>query len=109
MQRAQCQLTKRVSGVSRPAPERAGAYAMHLDPRNTPDKGIGSCVAQKMDLAAAAEELVGQRLGGEQMSAGAAGGEHKGHGHRPLPSSRRRVSASIIPIPRPSASNEDPP
>ena len=31
-----------------------------------------------MDLAARAEQLAGQRLGREQMSAGAAGGEHEG-------------------------------
>ena len=82
---------------------------VRLDFASPPGESLGSCIAEEMHLAAAAEQLGCQRLGREQMAAGAAGGEHEGRTHSSLPPSRRRVSASIIPMPSPSASIDDPP
>ena len=61
------------------------------------------------------DEPLGQRLRREQMPAGAAGGEHEtrarrsARAHTSLPPRRRRVSASIMPMPNASASIDDPP
>ena len=109
LQDPQREFAQRVRGVRRPAPESPGAHMMDLDPGNPSGKGLGPQIGEKVDLTPAAQKLDRQRLGREQMPAGAAGSEHIGRAHSPLPPSRRRVSASIIPMPRPSASSDDPP
>src|SRR6516165_9069255 len=103
------QFGERFDCLTGPAAEPPGAHAMDFDPRNASGKGIDSSVAQKVDSAAVAEQLARQRLRREHMSSGAAGSEREGHAHSAPPASRRRVSASIIPMPSPSASIEDPP
>jgi hypothetical protein len=98
-----------VGGVGRAAPDPPGPHAVDLKSGHTSGKSVGSCIAEEMDRFAALEELAGERLGREKVPAGAAGGEHEGAIHNGLPPSRRLVSASIIPIPSPRASIEDPP
>ena len=95
--------------VRRPTARLRRAHMMRLDPGDPPGEGVGSRVADEMHRATSVEKLDGQRLGREQMTAGPAGREHKAPAHSSPPPSRRRVSASIIPIPSPSASIEDPP
>jgi hypothetical protein len=80
-----------------------------FEPGHASSKSVGSCIAEEMDLLAALKELAGERLGREQVPAGAAGGEYEGAVHSGLPPRRRLVRASIIPIPSPRASIEDPP
>jgi len=66
-----------------------------------------------MDPGAALNQLFGQRLGRKQVPAGTAGGEDEarcaGRAQNSFPPSRRRVSASIIPMPSASASIDEPP
>ena len=80
-----------------------------VDPAGIPGKAGGPRIGHQMDPHAAIGELPGHRLGREQVAAGAARGEHERRAHNALPASRRRVSASSIPIPNPSASIEEPP
>ncbi len=70
-----------------------------LDPR----------IGQQPHLAAMPNQFRSKRLGRKQMAAGSAGSEDERPAHRALPASRRRVNASIIPIPMPRASIEEPP
>src|SRR5947209_19908079 len=95
--------------MRRSSPQLRGTHMMGLDLGKPPGEGLRSCIAEEMHLAALAEQLGRQRFGRKQMTAGAAGREHEGPAHSSPPPRRRRVSASIIPIPSPSASSEDPP
>ncbi len=95
--------------MCRSTPQLGGTHMMRFDFDSPPSEGLGSRIAEEMHLAAPAEQLEGQRLSGEQMAAGAAGREREGPAHSSPPPRRRRVSASIIPMPSPNASIEDPP
>ena len=64
--------------MRRSAPQLGGTHMVRLDLGNPPGEGLGSRIAEEMHLAAPAEQLDGQRLGREQMAAGAAGREHEG-------------------------------
>ncbi len=108
------QLGHAMGSAHRPAAEPGGAHPMDLDAGNPSGKGIGPRIGQEMHRPAARDELGRERLGREQVTAGAAGGEHegpagRGRAHNALPASRRRVSASSIPIAKPSESIEEPP
>ena len=72
-------------------------------------EGLDARIGQEPYLSAMRDQFRGQRLGWKQMAASSAGSEDERSTHRALPASRRRVSASIIPIPIPSASIEEPP
>ena len=109
LQRPQGELAQRLCGMRRAAAEPPGAHLVDLDRGDPCGKSLGPRVGEKVNLLPALQELQRQRLCREEMPAGAAGGEHIGPAHSSPPPSRRRVSASIIPIPRPSASSEEPP
>ena len=53
--------------------------------------------------------LLQKRLGRKQMPAGAAGRDHEDPAQNSLPPRRRRVKASIIPMPSAKASIDEPP
>src|SRR6516165_4762319 len=82
---------------------------MDFDPSKTSADRVGSPVGRQMNLVPAAQQLARQRLRWKQMPAGPASSKHERQAHGAVPVSRLRVSASIIPMPSPSASNEDPP
>jgi len=96
-----------------PTAKPAGPHLTDGDPRDLLGKGVGAAVGREMHPTALAHEFARQGLGREQMAAGAAGRQHKIEfrtgGHTSLPPSRRRVSASIIPMPSASASIDEPP
>src|SRR6516225_3835697 len=96
-------------GWTRCAAELSRSDAMGFDPRQTSEHRISSPVAREMDPDPTAQQFVRQRLRREQMAAGPARGQHECDAHAAVPESRRRVSASIIPMPSPSAINEDAP
>jgi hypothetical protein len=91
----------------------SGAHLTDRDPRNLLGEGVGAPVGREIYPTALAHELAGQRLGREQMAAGAARRQHKielgSGGHTSVPPRRRRVSASIIPMPSAKASIDEPP
>ena len=70
-------------------------------------------VGHEHDATAARHQLAGERLGGKEMTAGAAGGDrdraHRGAPHASSPWLRRRVRASSMPISSAIARAEDPP
>jgi hypothetical protein len=81
-------------------------------------EAAGAAVGQQRHADAAAEQFAGQRGGREHVPAGTAGAERdqarglvlRGAGHScSSPSTRRRVSASSMPMPSARASSEEPP
>ena len=96
-----------------PTAKPSGPHLTDGDPGDLFGKGVGASVGREMHPTALAHEFARQGLGREQMAAGAAGRQHKIEfrtgGHTSLPPSRRRVSASIIPMPSASASIDEPP
>src|SRR5262249_27453416 len=106
-------LGEATSALKRSAADPPGPDSADLDPRHRGGKRIGAPVASEVHPTASRDELFGQRLRRKQVAASAAGGNHKGRAlggaHNSAPLRRRRVSPSIIPIPSPSASIDEPP
>ncbi len=101
------------------AGQAAGADVMHLDLGLAVAEALAARIGDERHAAAARDQLAGQRLGREHVAAGAAGGEHdegpgpvhdgfRRHDRSPRPT-RRRVSASSMPMPSDSASSDEPP
>ena len=103
------QLGQTVSRVQRPAAKLAGAHPVDRHPRHRLGERVGAAVGQQMHRAAARHQAARDRLGREQMPAGAAGGEDIDRAHGSSPPSRLRVKASNIPIPSAKASIDDTP
>ena len=104
-----CQFGEPSDGSTRCATELSRPDTMDFGPRETSGHNIGSPVAREMDSNPTAHQFVRQRLRGEQMATGPTRGQQECDAHGAVPESRRRVSASIIPMPRPSATKDDPP
>src|SRR5205085_11734534 len=99
--------------MQRPTAKPSGPHLTDRDAGDLLGKGVGAAVGREMHPTALVHEFARQRLGREQVAAGAAGRQDKielgSGGHTSLPPSRRRVSASIIPMPSASASIDEPP
>jgi len=110
---AEPHLSDAIHQIQGPTAKPSGPHLTDGDPGDLLGKGVGAAVGREMHPTALAHEFARQGLGREQMAAGAAGRQHKIEfrtgGHTSLPPSRRRVSASIIPMPSASASIDEPP
>ena len=112
---------RRPGGPRQTAPGDAGAGDHEALPSREGGRGLatvhgggGARVGHQHDPPAAPQQLGGERLGGEEMPAGAAGGDDDrgndhGRAHSKSPLCRRRVSASSMPMPTATASAEEPP
>jgi len=85
---------------------------MDGDRRQPLAEAAAAPVGDERHAVAARQQLAGQRLGGKQVAAGAAGGEQDqpagAHSESPMPT-RRRDKASSIPMAMASASTDEPP
>jgi len=108
---AERQLQKTQRLAQKVAADLAGADPMQRHAGKIAAEGSAAAVGHQCHGAAAGQQRARQGFRREHVSAGAAGGEHDhaGLAHVSTPPKRRRVSASAMPMPRPSASIDEPP
>src|SRR5215469_8776903 len=109
LNKAKRQFGEPSDGSARRAADLSRTDTMGFDPGETSAHRVSSPVAREMDSNPTDQQFVRQRLRRKQMAAGPTRGQYECDAHAAVPESRRRVSASIIPMPSPSAINEDPP
>ena len=109
------QRQRRLAGAQRAAAGDAGAADDEpFEPgEHRALQTAGARIGHQRHAPAAREQFARQRLGGEEVAARAAGGDHdgkrRGSSHGTSPWCRRRVSASSMPMPSATASADDPP
>jgi hypothetical protein len=106
---AESQLGKCSNRLTWPATKPTGIYPMGFHPSERYAHRVSFPVAREMDFHPTGRKLACQRLRRKKMPTGPPRGKNERPAHVSLPASRRRVNASIIPMPSPRASKEDPP
>src|SRR6185437_9190453 len=88
-----------------------GANAMEGDAGQLLAERFAAPVGRQRDLATAPQQFARQGFGREHVAPGAASRENDEAigAHASVPPNRRRVSASAMPMPRPSDKSEEPP
>ena len=112
----QIDVALRDTAHAHPAGHGAGADAIGFDLRQVGAETAAARVGDQRHGDVARQQLTGEGLGREHVAPGAAGGEHDLGGafgadahHAASPPTRRRVSASSMPMPSARAISEEPP
>ncbi len=73
-------------------------------------EGLATAIGDQRNAPSAGQQRAGERFGRKQMATGAtARQDDEMLAHISLSPKRRRVSASVMPMPSPRASSDDPP